>query len=400
MKILYVTSYYTPAYVYGGPVKSVSSMCKALSSLGAEVTVFTTNANGMKRLEVPLEQEIQVDGVKVYYYPVVPFPARNYFYCPKLAQACKKKTAQYDLVVLETLYTHAMGPAVAACLHANVRYIVPLRGQLLPWALRQKKLKKYLYLALRGRPVLDRAAALHCTDHGEAEAAASLGLRSPAFIVPNGVDASRFCCLPERGGLRRDLGIPMDAASLLFLGRLHRKKRPDIAVEALAASQGLTKEVHLVLAGPDDDGLAPLLKAQAQRTGCASHLHITGLLQGDEVLQALTDTDLLLMPSEPQSENFGMSAIEALAAGLPILASEGVPVGRWAEEAGAGLVAPCRSQDFARATRDLLSKPDKLQKMGEQGSRLVKERFDLPVVARQMLAQFKAVITTGKPLPY
>jgi len=400
MKILYVTSYYSPAYVYGGPVKSVSSMCKALSSLGAEVTVFTTNANGMKRLEVPLEQEIQVEGVKVYYYPVVPFSPRSYFYCPKLAQACQKKTAQYDLVVLETLYTHAMGPVVAACLHANVPYIVSLRGQLLPWSLRQKKWKKRLYLALRGRPLLDRAAALHCTDYGEAGAAASLGLRSPAFTVPNGVDASRFCCLPERGGLRRDLGIPMDAAALLFLGRLHRKKRPDIAVEALAASQGLTQEVHLVLAGPDDEGLASLLQAQAQRTGCASHLHITGLLQGEEVLQALTDTDLLLMPSEPQSENFGMSAIEAMAAGLPILASAGVPVGRWAEEAGAGLVVPCRSQDFARATRDLLSQPAQLQKMGERGRRLVKERFDLPVVARQMLAQFQAVITTGKPLPY
>src|SRR5208337_4904351 len=138
MKILYVISYYKPAYVYGGPVKSVSSMCKALSSLGAEVTVFTTNANGMKRLEVPLEQEIQVEGVKVYYYPVVPFPPRSYFYCPKLAQACQKKTAQYDLVVLATLYTHAMGPAVAACLKANVPFVMPLHGQLLPWALRQK----------------------------------------------------------------------------------------------------------------------------------------------------------------------------------------------------------------------------------------------------------------------
>jgi glycosyltransferase involved in cell wall biosynthesis len=123
------------------------------------------------------------------------------------------------------------------------------------------------------------------------------------------------------------------------------------------------------------------------------------LLQGEKILQALADADLLLMPSAIQ-ESFGMSALEALAAGVPILTSEGIPIGRWAEEAGAGLVVPCRSQDFARATRDLLSQPAQLQKMGERGRRLVKERFDLPVVARQMLAQFKAIITTGKPLPY
>jgi len=399
MKILYVTSYYTPAYVYGGPVKSVSLMCEALSSLGADVTVFTTNANGMKRLEVPLEQEIEVEVVKVYYYPVVPFPPRSYFYCPKLAQACQKKIAQYDLVVLETLYTHAMGPAVAACLKGNVPYVISLRGQILPWALRQKSWKKIPYLTLVGRRYLNGSAGLHCTDPAEANAVVNLGVRSPTFLIPNGLDASRFVSLPERGSLRERLGIPPEAAVLLFLGRLHRIKRPDIAVEALAAAQTLGQEVHLVIAGPDEEQLSQGLMAQGQRLGCNAYLHVVGLLQGEKILQALADADLLLMPSAIQ-ESFGMSALEALAAGVPILTSEGIPIGRWAEEAGAGLVVPCRSQDFARATRDLLSQPAQLQKMGERGRRLVKERFDLPVVARQMLAQFKAIITTGKPLPY
>ena len=398
MKILYVTGYYTPAYVYGGPVKSVSSMCEALSSLGADVTVFTTNANGRKRLEVPLEQEIEVEGVKVYYYPIVPFPARSYFYSPKLAQVCKKKIAQYDLVFLETLYSHAMGAAVSACLQANVPYIISLRGQLLPWALRQKSWKKIPYLTLVGRRYLNGAAALHCTDPVEANALANLGIRSPTFLIPNALDASRFVSLPERGSLRESLGIPREAAVLLFLGRLHRIKRPDIAVEALAAAQTLGREVHLIIAGPDEEQLAPRLMAQGRRLSCEARLHMVGMLQGEKILQSLADADLLLMPSAIQ-ESFGMSALEALAAGMPILTSEGVPVGHWAEKAGAGLVAPCRSENFARATRDLLSQPAHLQKMGEQGRRLVKERFDLQVVARQMLAQFQSVISTGKPLP-
>ena len=80
--------------------------------------------------------------------------------------------------------------------------------------------------------------------------------------------------------------------------------------------------------------LIPKLRAQAQQLGCADRLHITGLLKGDEVLSALADADLLLMPSEPELENFGMSAVEAMAAGLPILVSEGFPIGEWAELVG------------------------------------------------------------------
>ena len=46
MRILCATGYYKPAYVYGGPVKSVATLCEGLARLGNQVTVFTTNANG------------------------------------------------------------------------------------------------------------------------------------------------------------------------------------------------------------------------------------------------------------------------------------------------------------------------------------------------------------------
>lgn len=54
MRIGIVTGYYKPAYVYGGPARSVSALAEALVGLGADVTVLTTNANGSKRLNVPL----------------------------------------------------------------------------------------------------------------------------------------------------------------------------------------------------------------------------------------------------------------------------------------------------------------------------------------------------------
>jgi glycosyltransferase involved in cell wall biosynthesis len=155
----------------------------------------------------------------------------------------------------------------------------------------------------------------------------------------------------------------------------------------------------MVLAGPDEMQLTPKLQAQARQLGCADRLHITGLLKGEAVLSALADADLFLMPSEPESENFGMSAVEAMAAGLPILVSEGVPVGSWAESAGAGRVVPCSADSFSTNTCEMLALPNGLKEMGRRGQALAGEKFDIANVAQQMLEQYQSIITTGRPLP-
>jgi glycosyltransferase involved in cell wall biosynthesis len=397
MKILCITPYYKPAYVYGGPTRSNSQLCEALVKLGAEVTVLTTNANGSEVLDVPLGVSTMVDGVEVFYYPVLPLFSHSYFYSPSLGRACHQKAKQYDIAFLDTIFSHAMGPGVAACKQAGVPYIITLRSALLPWGLRHGRLKKKLYLFFVGDTYFNHAAALHCTDPVEAVAVENLGMRAPCFVVPNGIDTRPYSCLPLRGAMRQHLGIPERANVLLFLGRIHVKKRPDLAIEALAAAQSLPGETHLVLAGPDEMQLIPKLQIQARALGCLDRLHITGLLRGDELLSALADSDLFLMPSEPESENFGMSALEAMAAGLPVLVSEGVPIGSWAEAAGAGRIVPCSADAFTKTTCELLARPEELKAMGLNGRILAREKFDIFSVAQHMFQQYQAIISTGRP---
>ncbi len=388
MRILYIINYYKPAYIYGGPVRSTSLLCEALAKLGAKVTVLTTNVNGTSQLDVPLGQSVAVDGVEVFYYPIVPIPPRSFFYSPALAQACHQKVADFDIAVLDTFFTHAMGPAAAACKQAQVPYIVPTRGQLLPWALQHRHLKKQLYLTLLGRGYLNGAAAIHCTIPAEAEAVVNLGLKTPTIVIPNGLEVSRWEKLPLRGSLRQRLGIPTEAIMLLCLGRLHQVKQPHVALESLAALG--QANVHLVYAGPDEEGLEGHLRAQAQLSNCAFQVHFTGLLAGAEVLQALADADLLLMPS--MMESFGMSALEAMAAGLPVLTSQDVPVGRWADAIGAGRAVEGTAEAFTKALRELLAQPNQLKIMGQRGQTLVRQKFDIMAVAQQMLTQYQAIL--------
>jgi glycosyltransferase involved in cell wall biosynthesis len=397
MRILYVCPYYKPAYVYGGPVQSFSNSCEGLAELGAQVTVFTTNANGSTRLDVPLSQPVDVEGVTVWYFPLA-LNGLSFFFSPSLARAVRDRITEFDLVVAAALWGHALMPTARACARARVPYVIPVRGQLFPWSLAQKQLKKKVYLELVGRRYIDCAAALHCTDPSEAEAVAKLPFRAPTFVVPNAIQASNYNIHRTQGNLWRELDLPDGANVLIFLGRITHIKRPDIAVDVLAAAQSLGREIHLVIVGPDEDGLTFQLQVQAQDLGCNDRLHFTGLLGKEGVVSALADSNLLLMPSEIQ-ENFGMAALEAMAAGVPILVSEGVPVGRWAQMAGAGRTVACTKEAFQQAAMELLSSPEQLRAMGQHGQDLVRQVFDVQVVAQQMLTQFQAIVATGQPLP-
>jgi glycosyltransferase involved in cell wall biosynthesis len=92
-----------------------------------------------------------------------------------------------------------------------------------------------------------------------------------------------------------------------------------------------------------------------------------------------------------------MSALEALAAGVPILVSEGIPVGQLAAPANAGKVVPCDPDLFSKAAIQLLADPPLLSAMGQQGRKLARENFDIQVISRNLLDQLQHISETGVP---
>lgn len=261
----------------------------------------------------------------------------------------------------------------------------------MPWALGYKRFKKDLYLRLVERRCIEQAAALICTDVLEKEAIRELGLRNPVYIVPNGLDMGRFANLPPRGEMRRELRLPEQAVVVLVLGRLHPVKRPDLAVQAFARIAGEFPHAHLVFAGPDEAGLESLLSAVARQANCAERVHFTGLLPADRVLHALADADLLLMPSE--SENFGMAAAEAMAAGLPVVISNRIGISRFVGQANAGIVVPLTEESIADGLGRLLKQPEKLREIGARARKIAEENFELSIVARRMSACYAEILS-------
>jgi glycosyltransferase involved in cell wall biosynthesis len=110
----------------------------------------------------------------------------------------------------------------------------------------------------------------------------------------------------------------------------------------------------------------------------------------------MADADLFLMPS--RSESFGLAAVEAMACGLPVLLSEHVPVGRWAEQAGAGRQVACTPEAFAKTCDEMLSDQSVLKEMAERARSLAFQHFDVNKVVKRLLAQYQAILSNGQPL--
>jgi glycosyltransferase involved in cell wall biosynthesis len=118
---------------------------------------------------------------------------------------------------------------------------------------------------------------------------------------------------------------------LLFLGRMHPKKGPDLVLEAFAALLRKAEHEpnqlpHLVMAGPDDSSYCLDLKSRVLSLGIVAHTTWTGLLEGDAKWGALRTADAFVLPSH--QENFGIAVAEALACGVPVLISRQVNIWR------------------------------------------------------------------------
>lgn len=123
---------------------------------------------------------------------------------------------------------------------------------------------------------------------------------------------------------------------MLFLGRIHEVKGCDLLIEAFARVAGRERGLHLVMAGPDQNGLRRRLQAQARSRGLTDRITWTGMLSGEQKWGAYRTADVFILPSH--SENFGRAIVEALSCGVPVLTTDKVNI--WADivQAGAGMV--------------------------------------------------------------
>jgi glycosyltransferase involved in cell wall biosynthesis len=176
----------------------------------------------------------------------------------------------------------------------------------------------------------------------------------------------------------------------LYLGRLNFKKGLDLLARAFGQLARQHGDVHLLLAGPDDDGYGDTVRQWLANEGVLSRCTFAGMLLGARKLAALRHADVFVLPS--YTENFGLALVEAMASGLPVVISNRVNIWREVSAARAGLVVDCDAEEVCRALAAVLADPAGRQAMGVRGRRLVRERFSWEASGERMVEVYRQLL--------
>jgi glycosyltransferase involved in cell wall biosynthesis len=398
LRVLHVAASLAPRF--GGPSKVAVEMCEALVRAGLEVVLFTTDLDEWapwgrltpRTLKVPTERSVDQNGVEVRYFKTA-WPSRLFF-SPAMATELRRRTREFDLVHVHSLY---LFPTLAATHYARRfarPYIIRPHGTLDPWHRRRHRFRKAFYNTLIERRNLNGAAAIHYTAEEERELARPLGITAPAAVIPPGIDTDEFDKLPPRDAFRRQYPELADKRLVVFLGRLTPKKGLDLLIGAFASVVREFGDAHLVIAGPDDEGYGSLVRRLLQEAGLLDKATILAMVQGEQKLALLADTDVWVLPS--YAENFGVAAVEAMACGLPVVLTDRINIHHQVTAAGAGLVVPCRADAVALAIRRILADPALARRLSAGARHLVQSQFTWATAARRLISLYDAVRDAGQ----
>jgi glycosyltransferase involved in cell wall biosynthesis len=322
-----------------------------------------------------------MDGVNVWYFPV-PI-GRRLYWSPRMAQALRQQVPSFAVVHTHSVFLWPTWAAARAAARHGVPYVVSPRGMLVADLVRKKsRLAKTAWIRLFERSNLEHAAAVHATSRIEADELMGFGMDLPPVrIVPNGVDPAPDA--GSAGACSSEIDVlTIGPRYFLFIGRINWKKGLDRLIPAMAQ----LPEMHLLIAGNDEEAYRPVLEALAEQHGVVPQIRFIGPAYGGDKQALLRRATALVVPS--YSENFGNVVLEAMSAGCPVIVTPEVGAADIVRESGAGIVVHGDPNSLAEGIKGMLSDPGLMRKMSQRGRDTVAQRYGWDMIACSMEAVY------------
>jgi glycosyltransferase involved in cell wall biosynthesis len=213
-------------------------------------------------------------------------------------------------------------------------------------------------------------------------------------VVPSGVDIRRFILSPSRREeMRHDLGLRPEQRVLLVTSRLVPEKGVHLAIRALARLAQPDVTLLVVGKGPYEAKLLQLVAS----SGVGRQVRFCGFVPNEKLPSYLNAADVCLMPTLCY-EAFPMTIIEAMASGLPVVATDigGIPTA--IDDGINGLLFPVGSVEaLAHQIERLLDNVGLTRSLGQTARAKAVERFSLEVMVQDTLSVFQeAIDAAGK----
>ena len=384
MKILHVIGSMDPRR--GGPCQGIRNLATRMVEAGNTVEVVC--------LDDPRSEYLSGETMRIH---ALARGWGSWNYHPQLLPWLKGNLPRFDAIILNGLWQH---PGYALSRVAGrpdmPPYFIFPHGMLDPWFQnapdrRLKAARNWLYWKLIEQRVIQNAGAILFTCQEEMRLAQKT---FQPFRPKREINVGYGVAHPPdyRGNMEKAFGERCPGLGempyLLFLSRIHPKKGVDLLIKAyglLCRSRGGSSLPKLVIAGP---GLETPYGQSMRKLGAElcppGSLFWPGMLTGDAKWGALYHCEASVLPSH--QENFGITVVETLACGRPVLISDQVNIWREIKEAGAALVQENSVAGAAQLFTDWLSLPAEARSHMSAKAKICFQRsFSIESAARNLL---------------
>ena len=261
------------------------------------------------------------------------------------------------------------------------KIIISTLGALEPWSLEQKSLKKKLAWYLYQKKILNNCDYIHATSDDEKKHLVELGIKTPIKIIPHGVIIKSAKKIKKKDKSKKEA---------LFFSRIHEKK----GILELLNSWSTIKPADWILKiyGPvSDKNYMGKIKEKILELSLEDSVFILNpVFEYDKKEEVFLNSDCFLLPSK--SENFGMSIVEALSYGVPVLTTEETP---WKilKKIDGGKIIKFSQDNLTSSLKEITSmNNEELIAMGSRGRELLKKNYDINKIILDYIKFYKEVL--------
>lgn len=385
--------YYRMRRSLGGIVHSTTDICKTMAERGHRVTLMTYDDH-----DVPESwKNGHAEGR----------PALLRLDPPRAAGLLGQKSLELvhdavgaaDVIHLHTPWDPANVQIARIARRLGTPYVLSVHGMLDDWCLRQKYVKKRLYLELAGKWFLRNAQSVHYSARFEETQGKRWAPPELNIVIPSMVDLSLYETLPGPSIAREKFASDFGEGPVaLFLSRVDPKKGIELLIDAAAVLRDRGVDCTFLIAGtakvPEYEAS---LRALVEARDVADRVRFLGFVAGIEKLSLYEAADVFVLPTS--QENFGLVLAESLACRTPVISTRGVDIWPELEESGGAIIIDRESPAIADAVAELLADDARRAEMGEKGRAWVFEFLDTERIAREMEKWYQAAASEGRALP-
>lgn len=369
MRIAHVVTYVSPDGAFGGPVRVAQAQAEALAELGHEITVFAAAPSELARTSFQDGYELRTFAAR----RISRFGGFAAMCAPKMLGALKVSAPTFDVAHIHLARDLVTIPAALRLRRAGVPYVLQPHGMI---DASGHPLAKPLD-ALATRPLLRGAGTVLTLTDEEASDVAAIEPSVRQSKISNGIRIGELAPYSEREN------------TVLFLARLHRRKRPLAFIEMAVALATEAPDTRFILAGPDEGEGSAVLRAISE-AGMGDRLTWIGAVAPDETEALLARARVFVLPAV--DEVFPMTILESLRVGTPVVTTNSLGIAVKSASYGAAIVTDGSPDEMAHAVKGVLTNRTVAEKLRAGGANFLREQLNIETVARELESVYAATI--------